>query len=54
MFTIVPLPAKPVKLGSASVKQTLHALMMTFMGEISPGQLEYASCGVKGRSCTNP
>ncbi|KAM0909005.1 hypothetical protein ACQ4PT_015072 [Festuca glaucescens] len=37
--------AKPVKLGSSSMKQTLHAEMLAdFMWEIERAQLEYASC----------
>jgi hypothetical protein len=45
----------PYKLDSPSVKQALHALMMTdFMGEISCMRLEYASCVGKGFSCTKP
>ncbi|KAM0835645.1 hypothetical protein ACQ4PT_062814 [Festuca glaucescens] len=41
--------AKPVKLGSSSMKQTLHAEMLAdFMWEIERAQLEYASCAGKG------
>jgi hypothetical protein len=41
--------AKPVKLGSSSMKQTFHAEMLAdFMWEIERAQLEYASCAGKG------
>jgi hypothetical protein len=51
----MPRPAKPVKPDSPSMKQTLHALMMTdYMGEISRAQLDYASNAGKRRSCTKP
>jgi hypothetical protein len=52
---VVPWLAKPVKLYSPSLKQSLHAEMMTdFMGEIERAQLQYASCTGEGHSCTKP